>query len=72
MRKRKVETMTAKELGKLLISLDKRGIKRVFLASDEEGNAFGTVDKQLSFGEQFGDIVVYPMDALQAEELWEF
>ena len=54
-----MKTMTAKQLGLLLIRMgDKR---KIWMASDEEGNAFGSEDKHLSITFNDDCVILYPM-----------
>ena len=65
--------MTVKELRQLLFKLDQEAV--VDIASDEEGNSFGTVDKGISVGKLKNGKKVYslfPVESILAEERYQF
>lgn len=55
--KTELKTLTARQVAKILMQMPDA---RVFVASDEEGNSFGTVGTAFSFQDDNGDLLIFP------------
>lgn len=63
------QSIKVHELRRLLLDMPQNS--KVFLASDPEGNNFGSIDPRMSFGEvkEDGVIIMYPAEQLFDEDV---